>query len=155
MSRIELSPGEMMLAAIVGILRQAFNRRPNAHGVDNGRENPWGLHVMGALGELVLAKDLNVYWNPHIGDYDADDVGPYQVRATAKDHYRLRLHPNDKDDKKFVLITGTGPTFTVVGWCYGREGKKTEYWEDPTHTGRPAFWVPHDQLRPMHTLKSG
>ena len=74
-------------------------------------------------------------------------------RTAAKESYRLILHPKDKDEAVFILLTGKAPTFTAKGWIYGKKGKLEKYWTDPK-TGRPAFFIPQKDLNPIGTLKA-
>lgn len=58
------------------------------------------------------------------------------------------MHRDDVGDPPhhyFVLARGVFPTFNLVGWLLGKEGKKERYWTDP-NTGRPAFFVPDYKL---------
>jgi hypothetical protein len=66
---------------------------------------------------------------------------------------RLILHDHDKDDQPYVLVVGTAPRFELVGWCFGRDGKRPEYVHDP-QGGRPAYFVPRAALSSMDALKN-
>jgi hypothetical protein len=148
-TEITLSASEMQIAATIGIMRQIQNLdrgRPDAYGAE--QELGWQKHIEGAAGELAFAKWSNRFWNGNIGNLHADDVGLVQVRTRSKHHYELILHPRDRDDRVFVLISGVTPVFWIRGWIWGRDGKRTEYWSDPAR-GRPAFFVPTSALNPM------
>jgi hypothetical protein len=149
--KVTLTYEEHVIAGHIGVMRNAYNRRADAYGAERG--NPWGPHVLGALGECAVAKALNLYWHPHVGRYDGDDVGPYQVRTTRFNNDRqLILHPRDADDKKFVCVYGVIANFELKGWCFARDGKKQEHWCDYFKNGRPAFFVPNHLLHPMTEL---
>ena len=154
--KVTLTTAEMIMAGHIGIMRNASNSQGNgrmdAYGAEDG--NPWGYHVLGAMGECAVAKAFNIYWNGSIGRYDADDVGPYQVRTRLRQHFRLILHPRDADEKKFVVVFGVGPVFEIRGWCFARTGKQKEYWQDPSGKGRWAYFVPDGVLNDMSTLLS-
>ena len=146
---LDLTRAEMLAAGLVGLMRQMVNHKHDAYGAEFG--NPWGSHVLGAIGELAVAKWLNMYWHPHVGRYDADDVGPFQIRTSSRVAGDLILHPRDADAKPFILVTGVGPRFYICGWCLAAEGKLREYWRDPAG-GRPAFFVPARVLHDPRTL---
>jgi len=143
---IKLNYHEIITAAMGGVLRQLENMRDgrmNTHGLKKGEAHDWQLHIEGCLGELAVAKAMNLYWSK--GQYGADDVGDFQVRTTRRDQSDLILHPRDPDDKRFYLVTGYNGRYKICGWILGRDGKKLEYWKDPAG-GRPAFFVPQSAL---------
>lgn len=155
MITIALTLPEIYVGAFVGIMRQITNirdRRTNANGLQDG--NDWQYHIEGALAEKAVAKHLDVYWSGSIGNLSFSDVSDkYEVRSGAKHTYSLIIHPKDKDDKPFILVTGLNGTYQIHGWMYGAEGKLQEYWSDPVG-GRPAFFVPSEKLHSMDTLPS-
>lgn len=110
----------------------------------------WTAHIEGACGELVVAKALNRHWSGNIGDLEADDVGPYQVRTTTYigPNAKTRIHKGDADHKRFVGVSGRMPNYEILGWIVARDGKREEWWDDPTHENRPAYFVPRTALNP-------
>jgi hypothetical protein len=78
--------------------------------------------------------------------------GPVLVRTMPKEWGDLILHNSDKDYRLFVLVYNKGHEFHLLGWCRGDEGKKTEYWKDPTKSGKPAYFVPQSALRDINDL---
>jgi hypothetical protein len=148
-ARVRLTQDELEIAAIIAIKRSCqdiFLNRKDAYGAK--REEGWQLSIEGTAGEMAVAKWCNRYWNGNLGDLKADDVGRLQVRTGWRDDSRLILHPSDRDDRAFILVTGLAPIFVLRGWIWARDGKKAEYWRDPAG-GRPAFFVPQRALRPM------
>jgi hypothetical protein len=134
-------------AALAGIQRQLHSLgKPDAHGF-NG--DGWGVHVEGCGAELAFASTYAKAWVPVHDDFKGlpGDVEGTQVRSTPRANGCLLIHPSDPDDKPFVLVTGRIPSFVLRGWCYGEEGKHTQWWN--TSTGRPCFFVPQTALRPM------
>ncbi len=153
MNAVTLSTFEIMQAALVGVMRQCQNIRAgrvDAHGASN--KMGWQLHIEGACGEMAVAKHFGIFWNGNIGNLRADDVGDLQVRTRSRHNYDLILHPSDPDDKAFILVTGVCPGYQLRGWILGSAGKKPEFWKDPAG-GRPAFFVPTEQLEPLDTLR--
>lgn len=150
---VNLTWSEVMHAALVGVQRHGHAlRRGHRHRQGFDPDIGWQGHIEGACGECALAKWLGVYWSGDVADSDADDVGPYQVRTAARDTDRLRLHSWDKDHKPYILALGIAPRFRLAGWLYARDGKKPDYWCDPTHKNRPAFFIPQNVLSPMSEL---
>jgi hypothetical protein len=144
---VTLTPSEIFQGAMVGVMRQTANirdRRRNAHGLETQRLD-WQYHIEGALGELAFAKFIGAFWSGSMGDLRADDVQTWQVRTRSLHYGQLILHPHDPDDRRFVLVRGVVPAFTIVGWILGADGKRPEFWADPAG-GRPAFFVPETAL---------
>lgn len=150
---VVLLPHEMAIASHVACMRQIENLeagRKDAYGAQADAAG-WGLHIIGACGEMAVAKLLNVYWNGSLGNLKADDVGKHQVRTRTLHTYDLLVHPEDPDDRVFILVTGLPPKFRVHGWTMGWMGKLPEYWKDPAG-GRPAFFIPKGRLCPIEQL---
>ena len=146
---VELSEAEMLQAAIVAVQRNVENIFAGRHHkFGAGSDNGWTMHIEGAAGEMAFAKWADRYWSGSLGNLKADDVGSVQVRTTSGHNNRLILHAEDPDDRRFVLLTGLAPRFIIRGWIWGRDAKQEKYWKDPAG-GRPAFFVPQDDLRSM------
>ncbi len=149
---VVLSWSEVLFAAHVGVARRVNalrNNRKAAYGCTD--DDAWDKDIEGACGEIAVAKALGIYWNGSIGDL-AVDVGPYQVRTTGLEHGCLMLHKKDEDDKQFILVTGRAPRMRIVGWIFAGDGKRDEWWKDPTRKGRPAWFVPQAALKDFATL---
>lgn len=152
---VELSRSEMMVAGLVGLLRQTESMGKGWK--DNVvKSDPFQVHNVGAQGELALAKALNIYWGAGLNTFHANDVGQYQVRtATLKPDSLyppdLPIRPKDKPDDIFILVVASPPRFSCVGWCYGREGPELGKKMNP-NGGSPAWFVPQGKLKPLEEL---
>lgn len=141
---ITLTPAELLIGSLVGSMRNVENIKkgtPPAYGA--GLTQSWQLDILGALGEMVVAKHLNLYWSK--GEMHDDDVGSLQVR-TASPGRRLIIHESDADEKKFYFVTGQKDKFVIHGWLHGWEGKQQKWWRDPTGGNRYAYFVPASNL---------
>lgn len=150
---VTLAWSEVMQAALVAQMRRVQNMaagRNARFGAERG--DGWGYDIEGACGEMAVAKHFGLYWSGAVGNLRAPDVGPLQVRTRAKPYHDLILHPSDANDDAFVLVTGLAPTFRLIGWTVGHDGKRDEYWADPAG-GRPAFFVPQAALKPIAALR--
>jgi hypothetical protein len=150
---IQLTWYEIMMAALAGTMRHVENLKKNrkpAYGA--GHERDWQIDIEGCLGECALAKYLGLYWSGK-GTFRGSDVGKFEVRTAAKQHYKLILHPTDDDDKIFWLACGLNGNYTIKGWILAKDGKKEEYWGDNAGNNRPAYWVPQSELKPLQLLE--
>jgi hypothetical protein len=102
--------------------------------------------IQGCCGELVVAKGLNLYWPAPCHATQGPDLGTcIQVRYGSQPHYRLIVRENADDRHWYVLVTGTPPTFQIVGGIWARDAKQQHWWEDPKDYGF-AYFVPHSAL---------
>ena len=146
--------GELNIGGHVGLLRMLSalrRKRKQQYGLTDDQ----GLfqHINGAIGEQMTAKHLGVYWSGDIDKIDgAADVGEcYQVRATDLRNGKLITHPKDNGHQPFILARILLPDVHLVGWLWGHEAKRQEFWK--TENMRyPAFvaWPVHDMATLPH-----
>lgn len=110
-----------------------------------------GATFIGRLGELALAKHLNL--NLELTGYDryAYDVGDqYEVRTRRRDNYDLFTFTTDKD-AIYVLATCT-PDYTVKlrGWIPLSEANVPAHYTE--RFSRPCYLTPQTALYPMIDL---
>jgi len=147
MSKVTLSSCEIFQGAMIGVMRRVRDMkagRSERHNVPAG--GGWQRDIEGALGEVALAKSLNVFIADH-NDMKCPDVGSVDCRMTPRENGRLIIHPDDPDDRAFYLVTGAYGDYVVRGWIRGGDAKRVEWWTDPSG-GRPAYFVPQDALTP-------
>jgi hypothetical protein len=148
---VTLSWHEILLGSDIGRLRQISSLRrglKDKHGYDG---DGWGVHIEGGLGELCVAKVLNVYYDGSIDVFQRADVGDLHVRTRSRHDYELIVRENDDPAARFVLVTGKAPKYRVRGWILGADAMKGEYLR--SHGGRePAYFVPHSALHDISTL---
>lgn len=150
---ITLTTGELYVGAAVGVARRlaALKRgRPEVYGPAG--PHYWQVDIEAALAEMAAAKALNRYWKSPLldsvgGSLDLEGVN---VRSTPHANGHLILYPRDADEVPFVLVRGVSPTYDLAGWCYGRDGKLTEFWR--TDVRNACFMVPASKLRNINDL---
>ena len=146
MMLVELTPAEVLQGAQAGIMRQTKNihqKLKPAYGAST--ENDWQLHVEGCLGEMVVAKYLNRFWQGAVGVPHHGDIGRLEVRTSNRETARLIVHDRDLSDSIFILVTGRNGSYNIRGWIRGEEAKQSRFWKDPVG-GRPAYFVPQSEL---------
>lgn len=145
---VELTESEAMQAALVAVQRQVQNLFAGRRDANHAPQTTgWDFHIQGAAGEMAFAKWCGEYWSGSLGDLNAADVGARQVRTTSYPYGHLLLKGRDKPDDVFVLVTGRIPTFTLVGWIFGRDGMISRLHQDRADNGRPCWWVPQSMLQ--------
>jgi hypothetical protein len=125
---------------------------PDRYGFEG---NGLRIHQQGCLAELAVARWLGSEWVDFATDFKRlrSDVGGLQVRSTEVSYGRMLLHPGDPDDQAFILArTHREPTIYLVGWMFGKEAKRDEWWGE-LKPGRPCYIVNNGALLPMEALK--
>jgi hypothetical protein len=148
---VRLTDGEAYLAHQVGLARRLVSRARDYRAVCNHHN----FDLLGAGGELAVAKALNVYWSAAVNlraqAHGEGDVGPYQVRTASKPHYRLALYKSDPGEAVFILVVLRAPReFEIKGWILGAEAKRECFWDKSIP--RPCYMVPHCELNAIEDL---
>lgn len=116
--------------------------------------------LMGAEGELAVAKALNLPWDGKFlpistwleWKHEGNDVGNLEVRTTNYETGKLILHDSDKNFSPYLLvISSKRPEYRLAGWIFGHEGKKSHFWA--TQVPRPCYMIRQELLRSMEDLK--
>lgn len=152
---VSLSADEIEAAAIVAVKRVAYNVGMGRNIRYGERGWGWDRHIEGAIAEYVAAKVVDGVWTPSTTTLDyAGDVGDgRQVRSTSWRNGKLIVHEEDPDDHKFLLAIVQLPTVRLAGWLFGHEAKKPQFWDDPQHSNRPAYFVPQRCLRQLRVTE--
>lgn len=157
---VTLSPWEFHQCvndAGIRFLQARINGIADNYHPDGGRREGrnWldhiAIEIMGVCAERAFCKATGRYAprpaNAARGEPDLDGV--IEIRGTDKPHGCLILHADDSDDCWFVLVTGCPPDMTIRGAIRGRDGKRRQWWRDPTDRGRWAYFVPQGALTPL------
>lgn len=82
-------------------------------------------------------------------------IGGLKAFTPRVGNYNLLVYDDESspDDTPHVLIyADDDPEYEIVGWIYGREGKRPEYWRGPPLVREACFMVPPPALHPMSEL---
>ena len=151
------SEDEKTLAMAEGARRQGTNETQGLRGRNGGAwkgSKALDIHLLGAAGEMAVASHLGIkqhLYKETEAKRGSDDLPGIDVKTRSKHKYDLIVQKNEDPRKKFVLVTIEDKTTFIHGWCYGKDAMKDEYWADPAR-GRPAYFVPKEQLSPLDTL---
>jgi len=149
--KVELTANEMKTAAMVGTMR-------HADAIAQGRTsliptaNNWQRHIEGSLAEFAFAKAFGLFWSG-LGGIGSIDIGSdIEIRTSRRPDACLIVRHRDDDNSKFVLVLGDATKeFTIVGWLFGREAKRSDRLKNP-NSDRAAFFVPQSVLWPMSEI---
>jgi hypothetical protein len=149
---IKLTEQEALHAISVGGKRQWESIKKGLDDKHGFQGDGWEVHIEGAMGELAVAKALNVYWDAGINTFKTPDIGPLYVRTRSQHHYDLLIREDDDNEAPWVLTTGRRGQYQIHGWIRGKDAKNP-LWAQ-THGGRPrAYFVPKSALLPLFSLK--
>lgn len=155
---VSITLTEFVTAA--GVALDRTKQTINKNSTDSLRKKNWldnyTTHITGCIGELAVAKCLDIQWDRSVGTYKSrPDLGVnIEVRHRSNPEFQLIVRNDDKDDSVYILSRGMPPNvIEVVGWIHGAEAKNSAYLKDHGGYGRPAYFVPDDMLNPMEQLK--
>lgn len=155
---VTLSDYNVFYAAMIGVCRHICVIEREGRLKQNTALQGWQNHIDGALGEMVLAKWLGVFYEGSINTFTTmPDVEDYEVKTTAWADGKLIIPPYEKDkERKYVLVvTAAAPEFKLAGWVTAARGMN-EKWLYPLRKERePTFNVPQGELFAMSDLKNG
>lgn len=124
--------------------------RTDQHGASRPGAERVAIHVHGALAEVAVAVYLGKELPLSVNTFHRQpDLPPdIEVRWAARDDYCLTIREGDPGLRRYCLVTGYAPTFTLRGWLR-REEVQAHWWRDYGGYGHAAWAVPQDQLHPM------
>jgi len=141
---------EQMLCGLTGVVRRVSSREK---GFKDKFPNDltFDPDIFGVMGEAAVAKQLNIYFEYSINNFDRPDVGRYQVRTALGNDRNLIIQKKDKEDEPFILVTtDNGREYYLRGWQWASEVKKPEYLTSAR--GNEFYLYPRGRLRPIADL---
>ena len=121
---VTLTPAELEQAAFGGVQRRIAgifqNRRSTHPETPDWKQQWWESNVIGAIGELAVAKALDMHWDPTIGRVDAHDVGDYEVRTTQLPNPVLRYRTHNDPKNRYILCSYKRDKVLIHGWLPGQ-----------------------------------
>ena len=154
--KVVLSPQELFQAAQLGTLRQYQSM------IRNNRDTVWekpfhealSAHVVGAVGEMAVAKYMGTWFPFTEGAYKLPDLWDLEIRTRTKDDWDLLVRPNDPDASVYIGVTLAGGEACIQGYIGGNDAKREEWLNDWGNRGRPVYSVPKSALKHISILKS-
>ena len=140
-----------------GMRRQAVNEAKGLRGRNGGASfgsKALEIHLLGAAGEMAVASHLGMksfLYQATEAERGSCDLPNIDVKTRSKAAYDLIVQKNEPPEKKYILVTIQDKTTLIHGWIYGKEAMQEKFWADPAK-GRPAYFVPKQNLHPMETL---
>lgn len=117
--------------------------------VSKAREDLLSRFSLNAMGEMVLAGALNVYWEARTDLGEHAPVAGFEVRTRPSSDDELIIKPDDRDEAVYVLVVQKDErTFRIVGKIRGSEAKQADWWRETTPEG-PGWVVPQSALQPF------
>lgn len=104
------------------------------NGAPDDREIAMAMDVLGARAEAAGKLYLNpVKWHAFSLRADSPDLEDWiDVKGISESYHRLIIQPKKPEQWAYLLVDASQhPRYEIVGWCWGYEGKKQKYWDDP------------------------
>jgi hypothetical protein len=152
---VTLDNGAIAAAYAIGTLRHVVSvalKQPDKHGL-KPQAAPT-KHIIGAAGEIAVAKHLDKYWPASVCTYKGPDLGEkIQVRTRSAHWAELTIRKDDDPQHAFVLVTCEElPEMHIRGFLWGHEVQ--EEWFRSPNDRPPAYFVPQEAIRPMWAKKA-
>ena len=157
MVRVELDDIEVSVGHMIGTMRQAAVRLSQFSSRATGRDE-YADHITGALGEMAVAKGLDLYWDASVNSFKSrPDVSSLEVRTTTYRPPRCSIYVSDRDDgaAKYILVSKISKTeYDLLGWASGDEIRQRGEYKSLAAGRAPKYWLRADQLRDMATMRN-
>lgn len=105
--------------------------------------SPLDNDANGACAEWALNKYYDSF-PKCFSDIREPDCPAGEVRWTGRDDGRLIIYRSNPEDRRYILTTGFAPQLWVVGWKWGRDGKRDDWYDNDAR----YYYVPRSQLHP-------
>lgn len=139
--------------------RQFSNERRGLKGRNNGPEAgamALRLHVLGAGGEMAVASFLGMkdeVFSDVVAKRGSHDLPPdIDVKTRPRHYYDLICQLDETPSKTLVLVTVENKQVILHGWVKAYEAMQ-EQWKREYVKGRPCYFLPKENLRPIQSLK--
>lgn len=156
---ITLNEVEFLSAAYTGLLISWASRKAGLRDMPmKGGVDSLYLNQIGALGEMVVAKCLDLYYGGAAFTFAKPDLSfMVEVRTIGNQGLGLKVRPRDAPEKRIVgvLVPDDLETrkFVVAGWIPASDAKQERWLCDPGSRGRPVYYVPLSELRSIEELR--
>lgn len=159
--RVRLDELEYRLGMAAGSFIHGMSRRAGLRdGMIAGQSEADSLllNQKGQLGELVVAKALDLFWGGSAWSFGKPDLSHnIEVRTLSPESQVLKVRMGDDDLKRVVGVRLPKDLehgeYELVGWIYAGHGQKRIWLDDPFGAGRPYYRVPLSELRPIEELR--
>lgn len=149
---VSLTQAECLEAATEGCKRYIGNRFDEVAdrrvAVDR---DAWGIDIRSAMAEMAYCKAYDLEWQRGGGRQKNRLVHGVRLKHTELPNGCLLIKDGESVKYRFVLITGSMPTFIVRGWIEGEDGLRFGRLRNPTGRGR-AWYIEQRYLWPMSEL---
>lgn len=150
---VQLTLSEISTAANVGVRRRLASLAQSLRDKGGVVKHEWEMDIIGAIGELSVAKGLGLYWPAGVNTWKLPDVGALHVRTTTHADGRLLIRPNDGYGIYILVVVGRVGQARLAGWIDFKDVRNPEWFTQPD-ANRPGCWaIPQSALKPMSELK--
>jgi len=154
MVKVGLSAGDVAWATNEAVSRYNYNRS-RGNDPTKSAAKTWveaiAREISGVLGEIAMARWLDKFPHTLFEDRKTGDVAGHEIRTTTYPTGKLLLTKEDDPTRKYFLITLPDHyTANIVGWMYGYEGQKDEYWNTEFYI--PCYTVEQKYLHDVKEL---
>lgn len=148
---ITLTPTELMECVMGAVSRVLISQKQHLKPNNNCPNWNWNNDIVGVCGERAFAKHINVYYHTSVNTFKKPDVGIFQVRSTTKPDGKLTVRPGDSENEWFILVTGEGFTYKIIGGLLGADAMKEKYEWNANNRGL-CWRIDQEYLTPIEQI---
>lgn len=159
---MRLEPFECHLAGLVGLQRQVESvfseRRPQFP--ERYANEMFATHVVGAMAEFAVAKELGLEWDGHVNHFSKPDLVArkgsgriwIEVRYTPT-RRDIKVKDSDPDHALVVGVCGEPPDFEMLGFVKAGTIKAEDSLLKAPAPGKPAWFADYEWIQSVEVLK--
>lgn len=159
---MRLEQFECQLAGLCGLHRQIesifSNRKPQFP--ERYPNEMFTTHVVGAMAEFAVAKELGLKWEAHVNHFSKPDLVArrgskdiwIEVRHTPKRN-DIKVKDSDPDHAIVVGVRGGPPDFELIGFVKAGTIKAEDSLLSAPAPGKPAWFADHEWVQSIEALK--
>jgi len=150
-----ISPTEFHAAvnsALLQVTCSSLDKRNHTYTMKRNKLGILNHSIIGAIGEIAFAKFADRFFIPQVNTFHGipDCFEDIEVRTSDK-NLTLITRDDDSPDRKYVKVMTNGNKALIVGWLYGHETRRDEFFKS-SEGQRDCWMTPHEYLKHPSTI---
>ena len=150
-----LDPHEFHAAvnsALLQVTCSSLDRRDHTYTMQRSKLGVLNHSVIGSIGEMAFAKFADRFFIQDINAFHKRPDCFEDIEVRCSDRNLTLITRNDDDpSRKYVKVMTNGSKALIVGWLYGSETRKLEFFHS-SEGKRDCWMTPHVHLKDPRTI---
>jgi len=149
---ITLTADEWRKAGHFAIDRRADSINTRSHNEVKNKSFTADTEINQVAAVVAAAKALGKPATLNNGTFQPDRVGNIRIRHSPNPKAKLRVHDDQPDSEKCLLVVGRGYNYRLVGWLAAGDARRIGSLVDLNGSGKKCWAVPQTLLKPISEL---